>query len=148
MEGVLGADVTDLLSEAERDVGTILDWSFTDTLVRIDVTFGVAYDSDPHQVRALAVEAIKTLDRVQEGPQPVCHLTAFGDSSLDFILRFWIADPQAGVTNIRGAALLACWDAFKEAGIGIPFPHRHIVTDGPVPVRLVDSPAPATDGGS
>ena len=35
------------------------NWSFTDTLVRIDVTFGVSYDSDPHVVRKLAVEAIK-----------------------------------------------------------------------------------------
>ena len=61
---------------------------------------------------------------MREAPQPVCHLTGFGDSSLDFILRFWIADPQAGVTNVRGAVLLACWDAFKAAGIEIPFPHR------------------------
>ncbi len=41
------------------------NWSFTDTLVRIDVTFGVAYKSDPHLVRKLAVEAIKGIERVQ-----------------------------------------------------------------------------------
>ncbi|MGH6925441.1 MAG: mechanosensitive ion channel family protein [Propylenella sp.] len=112
------------------------NWSFTDTLVRIDVTFGVAYDSDPHEVRRLAVDAAKGIERVQERPQPVCHLTAFGESSLDFILRFWVADPQNGVTNVRGAVLLACWDAFKAAGIGIPFPHRQILVEKPVPVRL------------
>jgi small-conductance mechanosensitive channel len=112
------------------------NWSFSDTLVRVDVTFGVAYDSDPHGVRRIAVEAVKRIDRVQERPPPVCHLTAFGESSLDFILRFWIADPQNGVTNIRGTVLLACWDAFKAAGIGIPFPHRQILVDKPVPVRV------------
>ncbi len=111
------------------------NWSFTDTLVRIDVTFGVSYDSDPHSVRKLAIEAAKTIDRVQATPQPVCHLTGFGESSLDFILRFWIEDPQNGVTNVRGAALLACWDAFKAAGIQIPFPHREIIMRTPVEVR-------------
>jgi small-conductance mechanosensitive channel len=121
------------------------NWSFTDTLVRIDVTFGVSYDSDPHAVRRLAVEAAKGIERVQERPQPVCHLTAFGESSLDFILRFWIADPQNGVTNVRGAVLLACWDAFRAAGIGIPYPHRQILVDEPIPVRVEGSGGGAKD---
>jgi small-conductance mechanosensitive channel len=112
------------------------NWSFTDTLVRIDVTFGVSYDSDPHQVRRLAVEAVRKIARVEERPSPVCHLTEFGASSLDFILRFWIADPQNGVTNVRGEALLACWDAFKAAGIAIPFPHRQVLVEKPIPVRM------------
>jgi small-conductance mechanosensitive channel len=115
------------------------NWSFTDTLVRVDVTFGVSYDSNPHDVRRLAVEAAKGVDRVQPRPQPVCHLTAFGDSSLDFILRFWVADPQNGVTNVRGAVLLACWDAFKAAGIGIPFPHRQVLVEEPIRVRVEGS---------
>jgi small-conductance mechanosensitive channel len=112
------------------------NWSFTDPLIRVDVPFGVSYESDPHAVRKLAVEAAKSVARVEERPQPVCHLTAFGDSSLDFLLRFWITDPQNGMTNVRGAVLLACWDAFKEAGIDIPFPHRQILVDRPIPIRM------------
>ena len=112
------------------------NWSFTDPLIRVDVPFGVSYDSDPHAVRRIAVEAAKSVARVEERPQPVCHLTAFGDSSLDFLLRFWISDPQNGMTNVRGAVLLACWDAFKEAEIDIPFPHRQILVDRPIPVRM------------
>ena len=111
------------------------NWSFESTLVRVDVEFGVAHDSNPHEVRRLAIEAATAVERVHARPAPVCHLTRIGDS-LDFILRFWIADPQNGVTNIRGAVLLACWDAFKAAGIEIPFPLRHLVVDKPVPVRL------------
>ena len=57
-----------------------------------------------------------------------------GSSSLDFKLRFWITDPQNGLTNIRGQVLLALWDAFKEAGINIPFPHREILMRTPVEV--------------
>jgi small-conductance mechanosensitive channel len=112
------------------------NWSFTDTLVRIDVTFGVDADANPHDVRRIAVGAVSALKRVQERPAPVCHLTGFGESSLDFILRFWIADPQNGVTNVKGAVLLACWDAFTAAGIGFPYPHRQLVADRPFPVRV------------
>ena len=58
---------------------------------------------------------------------PVCWLTEFGDSSLNFKLRFWIDDPQKGLTNIRGKVMLALWDTFKENGIAIPYPHREII---------------------
>lgn len=104
----------------------VINWSFTDNLVRIDVTFGVAYASDPHEVRRIAVEVTRRADRVVAEPSPVCHLTGFGDSSIDFILRFWIADPRNGLANVKGAVLLGLWDAFKAAGIEIPFPQRDV----------------------
>ena len=62
-------------------------------------------------------------------------MTAFGDSSIDFKLRFWIDDPQQGLTNIRGKVLLALWDTFKEHGINIPFPHREVIFKTPVQVE-------------
>jgi small-conductance mechanosensitive channel len=43
------------------------------------------------------------------------------------VLRFWINDPQNGLTNIRGKVLLALWDVFKENGVKIPYPHREII---------------------
>ncbi len=105
----------------------VINWSFSDELVRLDVEFGVSYDADPHKVSELAIAAAKTVSRVDSGRSPVCWLTGFGDSSLDFVLRFWIDDPQKGLTNVRGQVLLALWDAFKENGIGIPYPHREII---------------------
>ena len=109
----------------------VVNWSFTDELVRLDVPFGVSYDSDPHEVSRLAIEAAASVDRVvTEGKSPVCWLKEFGDSSLNFVLRFWIADPQSGLTNIRGKVMLALWDSFKENGVSIPYPHRRIIMDG------------------
>lgn len=104
----------------------MINWSYSDQNVRIDVDFGVAYDSDPHQVTAIAIEAAKTVERVTSYREPVCWLTAFGASSLDFKLRFWITDPHNGLTNVRGQVLLALWDAFKREGIEIPFPQQDI----------------------
>jgi small-conductance mechanosensitive channel len=104
----------------------VINWSYSNDEVRIDVEFGVAYASDPHRVCELAVEATQSVERVLASPSPVCHLKAFGDSSLDFILRFWIRDPIDGLTNVRGKVLLALWDVFKREGIQIPYPVRDV----------------------
>jgi small-conductance mechanosensitive channel len=112
----------------------VINWSYSDDLVRIDVPFGASYDADPHKISAVAIEAAATVPRVVEAQMPVCWLTAFGESSLDFLLRFWIRDPQNGLTNVRGAVLLAVWDAFKTHGIGIPYPHREVIMKTPVEV--------------
>jgi len=112
----------------------VVNWSFSDKFIRLDVDFGVSYDSDPHEVTRIAIEAAQAVERVVDYKKPVCWMTAFGSSSLDFKLRFWITDPQNGLTNIRGQVLLSLWDAFKEAGINIPFPHREILMRTPVEV--------------
>jgi len=113
----------------------VVNWSFTDRYVRLDVEFGVTYDSDPHEVSRIAIEAASSVDRVDSSRnQPVCWLTEFGDSSLNFVLRFWIADPQQGLTNIKGKVLLKLWDALKENNIGIPYPHRELIVRTPIKV--------------
>ncbi|MEQ9607474.1 MAG: mechanosensitive ion channel [Kiloniellaceae bacterium] len=119
----------------------VVNWSFTNQLVRMEITFGVSYSCDPHEVRRIAREAAAKPSRVAKDTPPVCHLTGFGDSSLDFVLRFWIRDPQDGVANIRGEVLLAVWDAFKEHGIEIPYPHRHLLVTQPIPVETRERPA-------
>jgi len=117
----------------------VINWSFSDEYVRLDVPFGVAYDSDPHEITRLAIEAASGVDRVDSSRnKPVCWMTEFGDSSLNFLLRFWIRDPQQGLTNIRGKVLLSLWDIFKEHGINIPFPHREVIMKTPVTVSRSD----------
>lgn len=104
----------------------VVNWSYSNSLVRLDAEFGVAYASDLHQVRDLAVAVASATARVLETPRPVCHLTGFGDSAVNLILRFWIADPENGVTNVKGDVLLGLWDAFLEHGIELPFPQRDL----------------------
>lgn len=104
----------------------VINWSHTNERVRLDVNFGVSYASDPHAVRTFAIAAALSVPRVMARPEPVCHLVKFNDFSLDFVLRFWIDDPVEGVTNVRGAVMLALWDAFKREGVEIPFPVREV----------------------
>ena len=114
----------------------VVNWSFSSDYVRIDVDFGTSYDSNPHDVVRIAIETASAVPRVANNYQvPVCWMTAFGASSLDFRLRFWISDPANGLTNIRGQVLMALWDAFKQAGIAIPFPHREIIMKTPVEIQ-------------
>ncbi len=104
----------------------VINWSYSNSLVRLDVEFGVAYASDLHAVRDLAVEVAKRTKRVLASPTPLCHVTGFGDSAVNMLLRFWIEDPANGVTNIKGDVLLGLWDSFQEHRIEIPFPRREV----------------------
>jgi small-conductance mechanosensitive channel len=114
----------------------VINWSYSNERVGLDVRFGVSYGSDPHRVREVALAAIASVERVLSDPAPVCNLARFGDSSLDFALWFWIGDPIKGVGNVRSAVLFALWDAFKREGIEIPYPVREMRLDKPVSVVL------------
>ena len=116
-----------LIPNEDLITGQVVNWSHSNDFVRLDIYFGTAYSDDPHVVRKLAIDAAKGVDRVLSFKAPVCHIVGFGDSSVDYILRFWIKDPTGGLTNIRGNVYLALWDAFKENGISIPFPQREVL---------------------
>lgn len=115
-----------LIPNEDLITGQVVNWSHSDDFVRLDIFFGTAYEDDPHLVRKIAIEAAQSVDRVLKTKPSVCHVVGFGDSSVDYILRFWIRDPTGGLTNIRGNVYLALWDAFKEHGISIPFPQREV----------------------
>ncbi len=115
-----------LIPNEDLITGQVVNWSHANEFVRLDIYFGTAYSDNPHHVRKVAIEAAQSVDRVLSHRPTVCHIVGFGDSSVDYILRFWISDPTGGLTNIRGNVYLALWDAFKEHGISIPFPQREV----------------------
>ena len=116
-----------LIPNEDLITGQVVNWSHSNEFVRLDIYFGTSYNDDPHKVRALAIQAATSCKRVLAGTNPpVCHITGFGDSSVDYILRFWISDPTAGLTNVRGNVYLALWDVFQENNVSIPFPQREV----------------------
>ncbi|MGJ8641426.1 MAG: mechanosensitive ion channel family protein [Opitutaceae bacterium] len=104
----------------------VINWSFTDDLVRVRVPIGVSYNSDPHHCIQLILDVASTVDRILKSPAPKCLLNGFGDNSVDLELRIWIADPSNGVGSVRSEVLLKIWDSFKEHNIEIPFPQRDL----------------------
>lgn len=115
-----------LIPNEDLITGQVVNWSHSNDFVRLDINFGTAYNDDPHTVRKLAIAAAASVNRVLSHKAPVCHIVGFGDSSVDYILRFWISDPTGGLTNIRGNVYLALWDTFQENDISIPFPQREV----------------------
>ncbi|MEL6683695.1 MAG: mechanosensitive ion channel domain-containing protein [Pseudomonadota bacterium] len=115
-----------LIPNEDLITGQVVNWSHSNDFVRLDINFGTAYHDNPHEVRRIAIEAAQGVDRVLTNRPTVCHIVGFGDSSVDYLLRFWISDPTGGLTNIRGNVYLALWDAFAEKGISIPFPQREV----------------------
>ena len=115
-----------LIPNEDLITGQVVNWSHSNDFVRLDINFGTAYGDNPHDVRRIAIEAAGSVDRVLTNHNTVCHIVGFGDSSVDYVLRFWIKDPTGGLTNIRGNVYLALWDAFEAHGISIPFPQREI----------------------
>lgn len=118
------------------------NWSFSDTKVRLRAPIGISYDADVRQAIDLCIQAAHNCPRVLDNPAPKCPIKGFGDNSVDIELRFWIADPANGVTNIKSAVYLEIWDLFHEHNIEIPYPQRdiHIKSSPPpnIPKELLE----------
>jgi small-conductance mechanosensitive channel len=107
------------------------NWTHTNNRTRLKIDFGVHYRSDVREVISVALEAATETPRVLDDPAPKCLLIEFGDSSVNFQLRVWIADAQNGVQNVKSAVMLAVWDKFQEHGIEIPYPQRDVYLHRP-----------------
>ena len=128
-----------LIPNEDLITGQVVNWSHSNDFVRLDINFGTSYDDNPHEVRRIAIEAAQSVDRVLKARPTVCHIVGFGDSSVDYLLRFWIEDPTGGLTNIRGNVYLALWDAFHANNISIPFPQREVkvLNDKETPIHEI-----------
>jgi small-conductance mechanosensitive channel len=142
---VRGRDGEEYLIPNENLIGNqVVNWSYSSPLVRVDAEFGVGFGSNLREVRALASEAAGQTSRVLTDPTPVCHITGFGDSAINLVLRFWIKDPADGVTNVKGDVFLSLWETLREHDIQMPFPQRdlHLRT---MPAGMMDPFQPQTD---
>jgi small-conductance mechanosensitive channel len=101
---------------------------------RLWLEVGVAYRSDPDQVKRVLTEAALAHPLVLRTPgqEPIVRLTDFRESALQFSLVFWVAEQSQRnpvLSDLRIATLRRC----KEAGIEIPLPHRVVVAATPDP---------------
>lgn len=119
----------------------VVNWSHKDRIVRIHAQIGVSYAADVREVQKLCEDMAIRQKRVIQVPAPRCNLVAFGDSAVNFDLRFWISDPQNGVSNVRSDVMMAVWEELKARNIEIPYPQRdlHLKTGSfNLPVQTLD----------
>ena len=93
---------------------------------RVEISTGVAYESDPEDVRQIALGAIESIPGIQSEPEAEVLFQAFGSSTFDLTLYFWIDTNQTNVAAAKDAGLKAIKGAFEEGQIDMPFPTQTV----------------------
>lgn len=93
---------------------------------RVILNCGVAYSSNLEFVRDLVLETIAgNFEAVEEKKDIIFLYNEFGDSSINFEVRFWIDSTSAlEVARAKTDAMICIKKAFDENNITIPFPIR------------------------
>jgi potassium-dependent mechanosensitive channel len=121
--------------------GQIINWTLTDTITRVVIQVGVAYNADTDKVRMLLLQAAREDERVLAEPEPSCWLLSFGASALDFELRVFVSTVNHR-TEIRDALNTRIMALFVEHGVEIAFPQLDLhVRD--LPPELTRSQIPS-----
>lgn len=105
----------------------VVNWSYSSPNVRLHIPVSIAYDCDVELAQKLMVEAALAPARVLKAPKPVIWLSALGDNGLEFDIRVWIKDPEAGLGSVISDVLNRVWELFKENGIKVPTPQRDVL---------------------
>jgi small conductance mechanosensitive channel len=91
---------------------------------RVDLKCGVSYGDDLQKAEDLAIKAVESLElRIPQRPVELFY-EEFGDSSINFVIRFWTKSEQKIFLRARSEALKAIKQTFDENGITIPWPIR------------------------
>jgi small-conductance mechanosensitive channel len=125
----------------------VTNWTLSDRRRRIELGIGVAYGTAPQQVIDLLLAAVRGRAGVLEAPAPVALFLRFGESSIEFTLRFWTADFDRWQL-LASEVMIEVYEQLGRAGIVIPFPQRdlHVRSLDPSAARVLA--AAPTDRGS
>ena len=91
---------------------------------RTDLAVGVDYNTSLPEAKQILQRTIETVEGVVNKPVPEIDLVGFGDSSIDFVVRYWTKPRQAQVRAAQTEAIIAIKKALDAADIGIPYPIR------------------------
>ncbi|MGE5307164.1 MAG: mechanosensitive ion channel family protein, partial [Alphaproteobacteria bacterium] len=121
-----------------------INWSLSDRLRRMNIPVGVAYGTDPSRVIDILLETARQNPAVMADPAPLAIFDRFADSSLNFTLYCWSFVDKWFVA--RSELTVAINNAFKEAGIQIPFPQQDVYVHWPDRQEAAgEAPEPSRD---
>ncbi len=101
--------------------GNIVNFSTEDTR-RLDITFGVGYDSNIKETKDVIFSVIKAHSSILTEPAPAVNLSELADSSINFFTRVWVK--KEDYWNVKFDLIEQTKEALDAAGIDIPYPHR------------------------
>ncbi|MDZ4089074.1 MAG: mechanosensitive ion channel [Tabrizicola sp.] len=103
----------------------VVNYSDQGSANRYEALFSVSYETDINIVPDIIERAVSKLPFVLQAPDgPDCELRGFGESSVDFAVEYWVSGIDDGKNKYGSPVLFAVWNALKEAGIDMPYPHR------------------------
>ena len=118
-----GSDI--IVPNADLISKQVTNWTLSDRLRRIDLPMGINYSASPRQVIGILEETAGKHPDVLKNPSPLGLFTGYGDSSINFELRFW-TDRFDDWPRIRSDVAVAVYDAVLKAGMTFPFPQREV----------------------
>ncbi len=107
----------------------VTNWTLTGTRRQASLAIHVAYGNDPTKVRDLLRETVSAHPDVLDFPAPAALFLGFGDSALNFEVRFWAPRPEV-VAELKSDVALSIAAALKKAEITVPVPQRHLHITG------------------
>ncbi|SEA52303.1 mechanosensitive ion channel family protein [Bizionia paragorgiae] len=94
----------------------------TESTRRVNLTFGVGYDSDIKKTKEVILGVINSHPAVLKDPAPAVNVSELADSSINFFTRAWVK--QEDYWDVHFYLIERTKEAFDEAGIDIPYPHQ------------------------
>ncbi len=93
---------------------------------RIDLEVGISYGDDLEKVKQITLDALKPLKSINQNEGIMFHYSEFGNSSINFVVRFWVHYRRSHTEYLDGLhdAIVAIKKAYDENDITIPFPIR------------------------
>lgn len=91
---------------------------------RIDLVFGIHYDDNISQARQIILDVLAKEERLLKEPEPVVAVSELGASSVDFVVRPWVAAADYWPTRFDLIENIKL--AFDQNGITIPFPQQDV----------------------
>ncbi|MFV0570983.1 MAG: mechanosensitive ion channel family protein [Xanthomarina gelatinilytica] len=101
--------------------GNITNYSTEDTR-RIDLTFGVGYESDIKKTKEVLMSVITSHPKVISDPEPTVNVLELADSSINFAVRPWCKTED--YWTVYFDVIEHTKEALDAAGIDIPYPHQ------------------------
>jgi potassium efflux system protein len=128
-----------LVPNKEFVTGRLLNWTLSNTDIRMSLEVGIAYGSDVRKAVAILEDLLRKHEMILDSPEPDVLFREFGSNSLNLIARYFFNNIEQ-----RGYLLsdlhMKINDAFAEAGIVIAFPQIDVHLDPGASIQATDTP--------
>ena len=116
-------------------------------LRRHEVEVGVAYDVDLDEAVTVITRSVQAVETVEAGKPVEVFAKEFGDSSINFLVRWWAGSTPVQAHMSRDRVVRSIKRALDDAGMEIPFPQRTLWFRDALQVQRDTSvPESASDG--